>query len=61
MEIYFRHPKTAQEKRASQEHKGLIRAKRRPKNLVSEYDDIQPVRQRSWKIKRKLQRRTNHE
>lgn len=48
---YFRHPKTTQERRANQE--GMCRAKRRPANVPSSWEDLAKTSQRSWKCYRK--------
>lgn len=54
---YHRSPRTTQERRANQEHRfsGLVRGKRR--NLPNAYDDIFIRRPKSWKGKRRHQRR----
>lgn len=51
---YFRHPKTANEKRKSQKCP-YVRAKRRPKNIPCAWDDMWYPSQRSWKSHRKTQ------
>ena len=56
----YRHPKTTQERRASQERNDpLIRRKRAARNLPTVYDDIPIHREKSWKKKRKTQYRAN--
>lgn len=47
----FRHPKTANEKRLSSdpEIQQYIRGKRKPKNLVSSWDNIIKNHEKSWK------------
>lgn len=56
-EWYFRHPKTAQEKRKYYDHPELVRGKRTPRNLPDSYDDYWVKKQRNWKSKRKTQYR----
>lgn len=53
--VYYRHPRTTQEAKANQE--GWERAKRRPRNLPSNYDDMYPTHEKTWKNKRKTQYR----
>lgn len=51
----MRHPRTTQERRASQD--GYARPSRNIRNLPSAYDDLQPGRSRSWKNTRRTQYR----
>ena len=53
---YFRRPKTANEKRQSQNCK-YVRSKRKSKNIVSSYDDLNKSRPKNWKNYRKTQYR----
>lgn len=54
--LHYRYPRTQQERRANQA--GFARAKRRPANLPTCYDDIPIRKERSWKRLRKTQYRT---
>lgn len=51
--IYYRRPRTRAEAQANQE--GWERAKRRPHRLPTNWDDLWPCHQKSWKAKRKTQ------
>ncbi len=50
---YYRHPRTTQERRASQD--GYGRPRRNLKNLPNSWDDIWAERTRCWKAYRKTQ------
>lgn len=50
---WFRHPKTTQERRAYFTSPKLVRAKRRPANLVDAWDELWITKQKSWKWKSK--------
>lgn len=54
--VYYRHPRTRAEARANQE--GWERPSRRPHLLPTNYDDIYPTKEKSWKAKRKTQYHT---
>lgn len=54
---FYRGPHTQNEKKVWDEHKLYVRAKRRPANLPSTYDDIRCCIQKTWKVKRQKQYR----
>lgn len=59
--IYYRKPKTTQEIRSYYGNEDFVRAKRRPRNLPTSWDDLVPskVFNDNWKLKRKTQYREN--
>jgi hypothetical protein len=55
----FRNPKTLNEKKKNADPELKIRAKRKPSNLVSDWDDLtnNAYKDRSWKNRQKRQTR----
>lgn len=58
---YLRKPKTKNEKKNYYKEPLLVRAKRKSRNLPSEWDDYERCIQRCWKYQNKKQSQTGYD